>query len=525
MLKRLLLLAVAVANLSAAQTVDGGVSQADVAPAWAANSVNAVVFRKNSVVTSDGFQYVAFYDAQRRVMLAKRKTGATQWEVRQTPYTGNAQDAHNAISIMVDGAGVLHVAWDHHNNRLHYARGIAPGSLELGSETSMIGRGEDSVTYPEFHRLANGDLLFLYRDGASGNGNLVMNRFDVATGKWLRLHDNLIDGEGRRNAYWQAFVDHRGTIHLSWVWRESPDVASNHDLCYARSTDGGATWETSAGKKTALPINATTAEYAAHVAQGHELINQTSMSTDANGDPYIATYWRSDPSNVPQYRVVFKAENGWKTASLDFRKTPFSLSGQGTKRIPISRPQIVVDHRTLPAHGWLVFRDEERGSKVSVASINDFAKAQWTIGDLTSYAVGDWEPSYDTELWKTQGVLDLYVQRVRQVDGEKIGEMPPQMASIVEWKPPAQPSQDMQHADIPALIGKVNGYWQAHHPPTESAFWDIAAYHTGNMEAYRITSNPAYLDYSLRWAERNRWMGAKEADKSKWKSTYGETDE
>src|SRR5439155_6731078 len=202
----------------------------DVASAWAANSVNAVVFRKNSVVSTGGFQYAGFYDAQRHVVLAKRKIGANHWEVRQTPYTGNASDAHNAISIMVDGAGVLHVAWDHHNNRLHYARGMVPGSLALGGETSMIGYGEDSVTYPEFHRLPNGDLLFLYRDGASGNGNLVVNRFDVATGKWRRLHDDLIDGEGKRNAYWQAYVDHRGTIHLSLVWRESPDVASNHEL-------------------------------------------------------------------------------------------------------------------------------------------------------------------------------------------------------------------------------------------------------------------------------------------------------
>jgi rhamnogalacturonyl hydrolase YesR len=529
--------AVTAANLSVAQTVEGSVSQVDIAPAWAANSVNAVVFRKNSIVSSGGFQYAAFYDAQRRVVLAKRKSGAAQWEVRQTPYTGNARDAHNAISIMVDGAGVLHVAWDHHNNRLHYARSIAPGSLELSAETPMIGRGEEHVTYPEFHRLQNGDLLFLYRDGASGNGNLVMNRFDVATGKWQRLHDNLIDGEGKRNAYWQAFVDHRGTIHLSWVWRESPDVASNHDLCYARSRDGGLTWETSAGEKYALPINAGTAEYAAHVAQGHELINQTSMSADANGDPYIATYWRDSASDVPQYHVVFKHKNGWKTASLDFRKTPFSLSGTGTKEIPISRPQIVIDHRTLPAGGWLVFRDQERGSKVSVASIQDFTAAKWTIADLTSYPVDDWEPSYDTELWKTQGVLDLYVQRVRQVDGEKVGAMPPQMARIVEWKPMpsaspslAQPlsarsSFDMSHADIAALIGKVNGYWQTRHSPADSAFWDIAAYHTGNMEAYKITGDPAYLDYSLRWAEHNRWMGATGQDKSKWKSTYGESDE
>jgi hypothetical protein len=439
--ERLLLLVVSFAGLSAswaalaAGAADGAVSVVDVAPAWAANSVNAVVFRKNSIVTSGDDQYVAFYNQQRHVVLAKRRTGSPRWEVRQTPYTGDTSDAHRSISIMVDGAGYLHVTWDHHNNRLHYARGTAPGSLELGGETPMIGRNEDRVTYPEFHRLPNGDLLFLYRDGSSGNGNLVMNRLDVATGKWRRLHDNLIDGEGKRNAYWQAFVDHKGTIHVSWVWRESPDVASNHDLCYARSTDGGLSWETSSGKKYALPIDAGSAEYATRIPQGRELINQTSMSADAAGHPYIATYWRDDGLHVPQYRIVYRSERGWKVLDLDFRKTPFSLGGQGTKKIPISRPQLIVDNRSGHASGLLVFRDEERGSKVSVASIGDFGKAQWTIRDLTAYTVGDWEPTYDTELWKTQGILDLYVQPVQQVDGEKLGETPPQMVRIVEWKP------------------------------------------------------------------------------------------
>ena len=28
-----------------------------------------------------------------------------------------------AVSIMVDGAGTLHIAWDQHNNTLRYARG------------------------------------------------------------------------------------------------------------------------------------------------------------------------------------------------------------------------------------------------------------------------------------------------------------------------------------------------------------------------------------------------------------------
>lgn len=437
MFARFLLLA-AIACLppwSAARAGNGLVREARIAPAWAANSINTVVFRKNSVVSAGGFQYAAFYDQQGHVVLAKRRADAARWEVRQTLYAGHIRDAHNAISIMVDGAGYLHVSWDHHNNRLHYARGIAPGSLELGAEMPMIARDEEHVTYPEFHRLPDGGLLFLYRDGSSGNGNLVMNRYDAKTSVWRRLHDSLIDGEGKRNPYWQAFVDHEGTIHLSWVWRESPDVASNHDLCYARSRDGGTTWENSAGQKYALPITAATAEYAARVPQGRELINQTSMAADSAGHPYIATYWRDETSDVPQYRVVFLNARGWQTLNLGFRKTPFSLSGPGTKKIPISRPQILVDSRRQPAAGLLVFRDEERGSKVSVASIREFAPGHWTLRDLTSYSVGDWEPSYDTELWKRRGILGLYAQPVQQVDGEQVGATPAQMARIIEWTP------------------------------------------------------------------------------------------
>ena len=49
--------------------------------------------------------------------------------------------------------------------------------------------------------------------------------------------------EGKRNAYWQACVGANGAIHLSWVWRESASVESNHDMAYACSKDGGKTWQ------------------------------------------------------------------------------------------------------------------------------------------------------------------------------------------------------------------------------------------------------------------------------------------
>ena len=411
-----------------------GVSSVDVAEGWANNSVNAVVFRKNSLVTHGDAQFIAFYDKERYVMLGKRKLGTSTWELKRTRYTGNAADAHNSISIMVDGAGFLHMAWDHHNHQLRYVRGVAPGALELSDKMTMLGRDESSVSYPEFYRLPDGSLLFCYRNGASGKGDLVINRYDVASASWTRLHNQLISGEGRRNAYWQAFVDNAGTVHLSWVWRESPDVASNHDLAYARSRDGGHTWEQSSGQQYRLPITAAGAEYAARIPPNSELINQTSMAADSGSNPYIASYWRDAASLVPQYRVVYLEGGVWNRLDLNFRKTPFSLSGQGTKAIPIARPQIMLNPRAATPSGLLVFRDQERGSKVSVVDI-DFAARRWSVRDLRDASVGAWEPSFDTELWRRDGELNLFVQDVRQVDAEGSAVAAPSMVRVLQYKP------------------------------------------------------------------------------------------
>lgn len=74
-------------------------------------------------------------------------------------------------------------------------------------------------------------------------------------------------------------------------------------------------------------------------------------------------------------------------------------------------------------------------------------------------------------------------------------------------------------AKVRYIIAKVNNYWQRNNAPEKNAFWDNAAYHTGNMEAYRLTGNEEWLAYSLKWAEHNEWKGAKGNDKSKWEIT------
>lgn len=82
-----------------------------------------------------------------------------------------------------------------------------------------------------------------------------------------------------------------------------------------------------------------------------------------------------------------------------------------------------------------------------------------------------------------------------------------------------------QKEEVISIIQQVNNYWQKNNPVHGRAFWDNAAYHTGNMEAYFVTKNPEYLKFSEGWAIHNEWKGAKSNDKSKWKYTYGETDE
>lgn len=401
---------------------------------WSNNSVNVTVFRKNSLLTAGNTQYISYYSPDSCLMLAKRDLDSTAWTIYKTQYKGNVNDAHNSICIMVDGDGYLHVSWDHHGTPLRYAKSLKPNSLELGGEESMTGLHESDVTYPEFSKLPDGNLIFMYRDGRSGSGNLVINKYDCKSKKWSQIQNNLISGEGKRNAYWQAYVDSQGIIHVSWVWRETWLVESNHDMCYARSDDGGITWKNSKGEKYNLPITAHTAEYICYIPQNSELINQTSMTTDHCGNPYIATYWREKDSDIPQYHVIFHNGKQWHTLNLNFRETPFSLKGGGTKRIPISRPLIISQSDEGVNATGVIFRDEERSSKASIAICTDLENNTWEVRDLTEFALGSWEPTFDTELWKMKQELHLFIQNVEQVDGEGRANLLPQRIQVLELK-------------------------------------------------------------------------------------------
>ncbi|HMP94665.1 MAG TPA: BNR-4 repeat-containing protein, partial [Phnomibacter sp.] len=175
----------------AGQPVLPGVHKSTGGAGWAQNSINAVSFRKNAITSHGPWQFTAYYNAAGQVVLARRRGLRKPWQVVVTSLKGQVADAHNNISLAIDGAGYLHLAWNHHNTPLQYTRSLQPYALSLAAPSPMTGMLENRVTYPQFYRLPNGQLIFMYRHGQSGNGQLVINRYNPATQHWQQLHQNL----------------------------------------------------------------------------------------------------------------------------------------------------------------------------------------------------------------------------------------------------------------------------------------------------------------------------------------------
>ena len=97
------------------------------------------------------------------------------------------------------------------------------------------------------------------------------------------------------------------------------------------------------------------------------------------------------------------------------------------------------------------------------------------------------------------------------------------LLAVIALAMPINAAKKWSHEQVVELISKVNTYWQTNNKAEVRSFWDNAAYHTGNVEVYKLLKDPKMFDYTIRWAEHNDWTGATEANPAKWKyKTYGE---
>ncbi len=291
---------------------------------WAGCPVGyGMTFRNNK-------QYIAYYDADRRMTIACRPLDSDKWQYRKLDDLVG-WDAHNYIALAFDAEGYIHVSGNMHGHPLRYYRSTKPEDIDsIVGIHKMTGELENRCTYPRFYNGPNGEFMFTYRDGGSGNGNNIINVYDISTRTWKRHTDKpIFDGEGERNAYQAGPVrDRNGIYHLAWVWRDTPDCATNHDVSYAQSPDL-VNWRTSDGTPIELPLTLGNTEIIDRVQVGGGLLNSEKLSFDAQGRPMV-TYIKFDPKGKTQIYTMRLEERGWKRYQTTDWSDRWDHGGGGT---------------------------------------------------------------------------------------------------------------------------------------------------------------------------------------------------
>ena len=447
-----------------------------------ASAINTVSFVRSSLKTVGDQQFVTWYgrhqfDANAKfnntIWIGRRTLGSPEWEVFRHPsFTANTiTDGHDVISYGIDGDGYMHVSWGMHGDAFHYSRSTAPvtgtAPIVLGPDTTMTGR-ENTVTYPQFLKLPDGDLLFLFREVASGNGDTFLNRYDTATKTWDNVHRSgntqlpFIKGTGwtpNYNAYPnmpQLGGPDGDDLLLTWCWRYEPvggdspanenGYQTNNHFAFGRSPDAGLTWQRHDGTVYALPISrdgesgdpATEAEQIMDIPEGSSLINQASSCLDAEGNPVIASWWAPETASDNyrrQYMVVFRDDDGvWQKRAVSNR----TIDPAGTKYDEnhvrnLGRPIVVHDDsgRIIVA-----YRDNQGSNGITI--VHSLPKAEdpqrlvWIEFDLSTENLGNYEPIIDNELWDRDRQLHFLYQSATG-EGYTAPANTASRFSILEW--------------------------------------------------------------------------------------------
>lgn len=284
-----------------------------------------------SLLTTPDRQYVAYYDAQRRMTVSSRTLDSTEW-IHQTLPSKVGWDSHNYVTMALDSRGDLHVSGNLHGDPLIYFRTRKPGDITTLESAGMIGELENRVTYPRFLTNHQDRLVFTYRHGGSGNGINLYNQYDPDTRTWSRLLEApLFDGEGKRNAYPSLPLrGPDGFFHVHWVWRHTPDCATNHHLSYARSRDL-LHWESAFGAEVDLPIRFDQNELVVDpIPGGGGIINGGHrMAFDSEERPVIV-YHKSDISGNMQIYAARPIEGRWEQKVLTQWEQPVPFEGRGS---------------------------------------------------------------------------------------------------------------------------------------------------------------------------------------------------
>jgi hypothetical protein len=389
--------------------------------------LNGESFQQEGIATCNGYQYSAFWNADRHVVLVRRRlptaagTAPGAWEeFNFEDYELAADDAHNTISLGVSpGDGTLHLAFDHHGNDLHYRRSVT--GLLTHPETATWAASSFSavtsalvgttvirlVTYPRFVTEPGGDRMLLsMRIGESGSGDEALWEYDSASQTWSSLGEYVEGTDDSINAYLHGIAYTRGgtRLHASWCWRETPDAQTNHDLVYVYSDDDGRTWKNdpgdTVGRSGSSFITRDTAGVTVWpIEQNRGLINQEHMAVDTTGRVHVLLSHmpdaEADDSDFTSSRT--KSEYFDYVRDTDGNWTRHAL---GLKSIQNFRGKLAISSTNAV---YAILPD----LRIAGASPRDgFAK--WTLLDASDSGRFFSDPLLDTARLETSDELTVY---------------------------------------------------------------------------------------------------------------------
>ncbi len=372
------MLAAAVFLMASVGDAEEVVGSWEVGKGWAGHTTSPPI-----LVTAQGHQYIAFYNAERRLTLAWRKLGEDPWKQRQFPVvTRWATGAHAMIALTVDADGIIHLIPYRRDlseapkapPEIIYYRSMEkhdPASME---RAHMVNAKEPPPHYPVFLKAADGELFFECRIGTSGRGSQELYRYDCEAREWHRL-STLLDGQGRMSAYGGPRLGPDGRWHCLWMWRDTPDAATNHTLSYIVSPDL-ITWTNAAGEALEIPIHPEHPKVVVDPSKpGEGMINPLQfLGFDSRNRP-IATYHKYAPcGNSAIYNARF--ENGaWKSVAAHVWDFRWKFGGGGAIGSEIGAgPVTVVDGGRLMQRVWSK-RQGERHVMVDEATLAPLGEA------------------------------------------------------------------------------------------------------------------------------------------------------
>jgi len=237
-------------------------------------------------------------------------------------------DAHNGISIAVSSDGTVHIVGNMHASQMFYAAGKI-WDLRSIRPRRMIGRDEDSATYPQFLRGPNNELYFVYRAGHAGSGQWIVNRWNG--GRWERIGSifSARDSDGPVSAYPTPFtLGSDGRFHVAVVWRRTYDINSNFAVTYATTSDfrhwSGLGGENAVGLigPASLPPIETTGENAG-------LLNNPILILDNSSRP-IVIYSRYADRRANAVFAAQPSGGKWRVQPLVISQKKLEVAGTGT---------------------------------------------------------------------------------------------------------------------------------------------------------------------------------------------------